>query len=225
MKKIIAAVLLISVSFTSFAQEASEKTDEGTGGFKKENLFTGGGLDLSFGTDFTVAGISPVLGYSLTKWLDAGVVFNFTYTSQRLYDDNGFVAEKVRQTDLGPGAFVRLYPTNFLFIQGQFEENYIHQNQIDEYDGLTNSFNVSASSLLLGAGYCSGREGRGGQPFFYLSVMFDVLGNQYSPYVQQNFDGSVSIIPVIKAGIQIPLFQGKQPERYTRHPRHYRGDY
>src|ERR1700754_3572515 len=67
-------------------------TDEGSGtGFRKENLFVGGGLGLGISSyDFNV-GINPEVGYSLTSWLDAGVVGNFSYESIRAdpnYDYN-----------------------------------------------------------------------------------------------------------------------------------------
>jgi len=52
---------------------------------------------------------------------------------------------------------------------------------------------------LLGAGYISSRSGK--NSFTYLSILFDVLKNPYSPYV----DGYGKIIPVVRAGINIGL--------------------
>jgi hypothetical protein len=207
MKKIIIAAVLISASFASFAQETSKDSDEGNKGFKKENLFTGGDVTLSFSNYETALGLSPMLGYSVNKWLDAGVVFNFIYQSQQVIDIYGnFTGDKVRQFDYGPGAFVKLYPVNFLFIQAQFEENFITEKYVFGDGEPTQSYSVSAPSLLLGAGYCIGRED-GSQPFFYLSVMADVLANKNSPYVEISGNGSAIIEPVIKGGVQIPLFQ------------------
>ncbi|MBK8844881.1 MAG: hypothetical protein IPO33_19635 [Saprospiraceae bacterium] len=59
-------------------------------GLKKENLFTGGGAIVSVGSYTTLLGASPVLGYSITKWLDAGVVFNVNYASYRYVYSNGY---------------------------------------------------------------------------------------------------------------------------------------
>ena len=59
MKKLVFALFFVSAAFVSFAQD---ETDEKKGGFKKENLFTGGGLTVSFANYTTVLGASPVLG-------------------------------------------------------------------------------------------------------------------------------------------------------------------
>ena len=82
MKKI-CLMLVLFVSQRNFAQDQEMKPvdNDRKGGFRKENLFTGGGLQLSFANSSFVGGISPVFGYSLTNWLDAGVVVNFTYAS------------------------------------------------------------------------------------------------------------------------------------------------
>src|ERR1700754_5209673 len=93
-------------------------TDEGTGtGFRKENLFVGGGLGLGFGSyDFNV-GINPEVGYSLTRWLDAGIVGNFNYTSIRAdpnYNDN----IRQRQFSYGGGLFFPRFFVAFFFFCG-----------------------------------------------------------------------------------------------------------
>jgi hypothetical protein len=227
MKRILIAMLLIIASFVSFAQDnpkPSNETEVVNSGFKKQNLFTGGSLDVGLSSYTTELGIAPVLGYSVNRWLDAGLVFNVIYQSERVVDEYGYTTgEKLRSFDFGPGAFARIYPVDFLFVQAQFEENFI--NYSDIYNGVTTSQNVSAPSLLLGAGYCLGRQGGSGEPFFYIAIMADVIGNKYSPYVETDYntDGSTSavIIPVIKAGIQIPLFQGPHPSS-SRPPRRRR---
>ena len=217
MKKVIMVAILISISFGSFAQESGSDGDGGSGGFKKENLFTGGSLDLAFTTYGSIAGLEPEFGYSINRWLDAGVVLNFVYSATFDYNLDGSIADKYHQTDLGPGAFIRVYPVNFIFLQAQYENNFIHYKTIDEDQGGTfGVFNTSASSLLLGAGYCSGREGVGGQPFFYLSISADVLGNIYSPYVAHDAANNPIILPIIRGGIQIPLFQNGSHSGYHR---------
>lgn len=198
----------------AFAQE-NENEEKGPW-FKKERLFTGGGLQLSFSNNTFIVGASPVLGYSINKWLDAGISFNFTYYSNRhvvYYNPNtGFYFtsdDKLRQTLLGPGAFVRAYPVKFIFVQAQSEMNFISEKLIYA-DGTPNKKDhFEVPSLLLGAGYCSGREGIG-DLFYYISVSIDVLKNKNSPYVEQISNGNVNILPIIRAGLQIPLFQGKR---------------
>lgn len=193
---IIIAILL----FGSIKVEAQEEKEEKTG-FKKENLFTGGGLSLGFGSNSFQAGASPFLGYSIASWVDAGITVNYNYASYRNFTsyDN-----KLRRSTYGAGAFTKIYPVNFLFIHAQFEHNFINEKYI--YGGGTSEkFKTEANSLLLGAGYASGRYANSGQPFFYFSLLFDVLGNEYSPYT----DGSGNIIPILRGGVQVPLFQGR----------------
>jgi hypothetical protein len=146
-----------------------------------------------------VLGASPQLGYSVTEWLDAGVIFGFTYSSQRDNFNNKF-----RQTIIGPGTFVRIFPVNFLFVSAQFEHNFIKQKFLYSTGG-SDVYNRNVSSMLLGAGYCSGREGRN-SPYYYFSVSVDILNKPNSPYT----DRYNTLLPVVNAGFNIPLFQGIQ---------------
>ncbi len=200
MKKIIFAALLLTNVITVFAQDEEKAVKKN--GFKKENLFTGGSVTASFYSGGTVLGISPAFGYSINKIIDAGVIMNFTYTGQRDY-----TGDKYRQFVYGPGVFARIYPINMLFVQGTFEHNFTSLTYKPAYGLPGQKYKVDANSLLVGAGYCNGREGVGDM-FYYFSIMFDVLKNINSPYVEQLQDGSLRAQPIIKAGLQIPLFQG-----------------
>lgn len=219
MKNVIVFVLACFFSINLFAQEkemeAVNENDERKG-FKMENLFTGGGIQLSFSGSTFIAGASPVLGYSINKWLDAGVVVNFTYYSNRhityyspgtgLYYSSD---DKLRQTLFGPGAFVKVYPVKFLFLQAQGEINFISQKIIYADNFPTEKTKYNVPSLLVGAGYCNGRQGVG-DLFYYISLLVDVAKDKNSPYVEQISNGKVNILPIIRAGLQIPLFQGKR---------------
>lgn len=214
MKKILLVITVTCFFTASFAQE--EKKEEKKRGFKKENLFTGGGATVSFAGSTFVIGASPVLGYSINKWIDAGVIINFNYLSDRhaiFYDPstNSYYStdNKARQTVYGPGAFARVYPIKFLFVQVQGEHNFINQKIIYSNGSPTQRRNLSATSLLVGAGYCNGRFGTGSL-FYYVSIMADIAQNRNSPYVEELANGSVNVLPIIKAGLQVPLFQGKK---------------
>lgn len=200
--KICFAIVVLSLSVWSAA--AQDEPVEEHGGFKKENLFTGGGVSLGFSNYNFQAGLSPFLGYSVASWIDAGVAVNYNYASQRDFFFNGN-NDKVRSSTYGGGVFTRLYPLRFLFAQGQFEHNFISQKFLPGNGSASSKSKVEANSLLLGVGYASDRYANSGQPFFYLSLLFDVLGNQYSPYTRS--DGS--ILPIFRGGLQIPLFQGR----------------
>jgi hypothetical protein len=203
MKRFLFTLVITATTLAVFAQD--EKKEEGetkTGGFKKDMLFTGGSLNIGYFNGVTVLGATPQLGYSVTSWLDAGIVMGYTYTSQSIS-----VGEKYRQTIIGPGAFARIFPADFLFASVQYEHNFIRQKYINPYsaDAIRK---VDANSILLGLGYTSGKEGRN-TPYYYFSVSFDIINDPNSPY--RTFANE--IYPVVNAGFNIPLFQGSGRSR------------
>lgn len=200
MKKVI-VLLLLPLCFHAKAQDNDGNKEVKEKGFQKDKLFTGGSVNLGFSSNTTSLGIAPQFGYSLTNWLDAGVVFNLNYTSQRDYYNYG---DKLRQTVYGPGAFVRLFPINFLFATAQYEYNSIHTKYIPADGSASTTANLNVGSLLLGLGYAGGRY-RGNNTYYFLSVSWDVLGDVNSPYA----DGLGRSFPVIRAGYNIGLFQGR----------------
>jgi hypothetical protein len=197
MKGILMTALLVVMNAAVFAQ--SDETDNSGGGFKKEMMFSGGSINMSFFNGVTVLGASPQLGYSVASWLDAGVVMGFTYSSQR--DDFN---NKFRQTVYGPGVFARLFPVNFIFISSQFEHNFI-RNKYIAASGASDTYKTDVNSLLVGLGYTSGRGPRN-SPYYYFSVSLDVLNDPQSPYT----DRFNNLLPVVNAGFNIPLFQGSR---------------
>ena len=199
MKSFFLIIMISSCSLFLFAQkETGTDTDIKTGGFKVEKLFTGGNLNIGYFSGVTVLGATPQLGYNVAKWLDAGIVFGFTYTSQ--HDELGTC---YHQTIIGPGAFARLFPVDFIFATVQYEHNFLRQKVT--YSGGTSIYKNDVNSLLLGLGYTSGREG-GGNAYYYFSVSIDALNDPASPYR----DRYNAIYPVVNAGFNIPLFQGRR---------------
>lgn len=199
MKKVFLLVFVTGFSIALSAQER-DSSEEKVRGFQKDKLFTGGDVTISFYTGGTTLGVSPYFGYSVTKWLDAAISLNFIYQGQK-----DVYAYKYRQTNIGPGAFVRLFPIDFLYVQGQYEHNFINYKIIPPGGGSSSKFKTDVNSLLLGAGYSSGRS-EGSNTYYYLSVMFDVAQLRNSPYV----DSYGRMIPVVRAGFNIGLFQGRQ---------------
>jgi hypothetical protein len=212
MKKVLVLLVVMALATGSFAQEETkekEKTKETTKkGFQKSNLFTGGSVSASFFTGGGAYGLSPHFGYSLTNWFDVAGVFNFNYQTQR---DVMYAGDKIHQTVYGPAAFVRAFPIKFIFLQVQYEHNFIHEKYFyPTASGYPSQpFTSDANSLLIGGGYSQGRE-KGYNTYFYLAAMWDVLALPDSPYV----DSYGRVSPVLKAGYNIALFQGKK-ERYV----------
>jgi hypothetical protein len=187
---------------------------EGEGGFKKENLFTGGSITASFSNRQTILGATPVFGYKLAEWVDAGLAFNYVYSGARDYNEFN---DRVRQNVYGPGVFTRLYPVDFLFAQAQYEYNFTtlkYRAAPGSVYYIDQKIKTTAGSLLLGAGWAQGR-GPGSNSFYYIALLFDVLKNINSPYVNVEYNPAnpaqqrVTMAPIIRAGFNIALFQGK----------------
>jgi len=199
---ILLTAFTLSLNF-SFAQEKQEEEKpEKKRGFKKENLFTGGGVNLGFGSGATTLGISPYFGYSLNRFVDVAASIGYNYTSQRDYVEYG---DKARQSVFSPGVFTRIFPVKFLFAHAQYEHNFIRFKYLPasngSYQPFTEKYNVG--SLLVGPGYANGRGD--GKSFYYISVLWDLLKDEKSPYV----DGLGRPTPIIRAGFNIALFQGE----------------
>jgi len=210
MKK--AGLILLCICITTLSVWAQDEGEESEKGFKQQNLFTGGSITLSFFNGQTIIGANPVFGYQLAKWVDAGLSLNFLYNGSRDYYE---FDDKINQTVIGPGVFTRLYPVKFLFAQAQFEHNFNTLKYIPAPGSLRpeEKQKVDANSLLVGGGFAQGRQ-PGSNSFFYFSVLVDVLKNVNSPYVNVDYDPvtgrqRVTMVPIIRAGVNIGLFQGR----------------
>ncbi len=199
--------LSISIAATSYSQgrkyEKEEAEKEVEKGFKKENLFTGGNVQLSFANRTTALGIGPFFGYSINRYIDVAASVNVNYISQR---DNIQFEDKLRQTTIGPGAFVRVFPINIIFAQVQYEHNFIKQRY--KYPSAQNlpdeTATVDVNSILVGGGLATGRS-QYNKSYFYFSVLWDVTRLQNSPYT----DAANRAIPIIRTGYNVALFQGR----------------
>jgi len=173
--------------------------EEPATGFKKENLFLGGGLTLGVSNFQFTIGVNPEVGYSLNRWLDVGVVTNFTYSSIQA-DPSGYYNPNVasREFIYGGGVFGRAYFLPFLFVTAQPEYNWTSITQRDETYGGTYKLNASAPSVLCGIGYGRRVIGESG---FYLELLFDAVRNVNSPY--NDIYGHP--LPVLRAGFDVFL--------------------
>ena len=151
MKKVM--IIVFSSCFAALSAFAQDEEDrkEKEGGFKKENLFTGGSISLAFYNNTFLVGGSPVFGYSLAKWVDLGLVANYNYTSYRDVTYYGS-DDKLRQSVYGGGSFIKIYPVRFLFVQAQAEHNFIKQKYIPAGGGASSTDKHEANSFLIGGG-------------------------------------------------------------------------
>ncbi len=184
MKKIIFSLLVsIFISASLFAQDEEEKK----GGWKKDHLFIGSGINLGFANGFII-GLNPEVGYSINKIIDAGFATNVTYITQR----SQVVNSSLRYLAVGGGPFLRIWPVRSVFIGGQYEYNKISATQRDN-GVITDRFKANASSFLIGAGYGTRNIG---QSQFYTSIMIDAMNDINSPYR----DSFGRVLPVFRTG-------------------------
>ena len=205
MTKFILCFTLLLGGMIANAQNDNYK-DDGPTGFKKENVFLGGSISLGFGSGSFGIGANPEVGYSLSQWLDAGLVFNINYVSQK-YDYNYDYSydEQVSSFNYGGGVFVRAYPIHFLFLQIQPEQNWITYTDKSYSYNVTAHTTVTATSLLGGIGYSQRIVG---QSSFYTMIGIDLLDNINSPY-RDAYGGA---IPIIRGGFNIYLRPSKKPK-------------
>ena len=197
-KKLLIICIALSLSCYSFSQDTPptyQSADESGKGFRKENIFLGGSLALGYASYTFNIGATPEIGYTIAPWLDAGLAFNINYqtVSPNYYNGN----TGVKTFNYGGGPFVRLYPINFLFLQGQFERNWLDQN-VDYGGGSKQSFKYQANSLLAGIGYSQRIIG---QSSFYTVLMIDLMTDRNSPYRDYNN----AAIPILRAGFNFYL--------------------
>jgi len=207
MKSLVLASFMFVLSVSAMAQHRNPQvntyTDEDAGnvtGFNRSNMFVGGTLNIGYnGYDFNVGG-SPEVGYSLNKWFDVGALININYTSERA-DPTGYFNDntRYRSFNYGAGVFGRFYPLPFLFLQVEPEYNIVNYSSTPMPAGITSRYQTQAPSFLGGIGY--GRR-MVGQSSFYLLLMFDVLGDHSSPYVNPY---NYAPLPIIKAGFDVYL--------------------
>ena len=188
-------VLLCSISAM-----AQSDLDGNKGKFKQENIFIGTGLNIGFANRSFNLGINPEIGYSITKWLDAGIVTNLNYYSQSPIDNSPYKSQKL---SYGAGSFIRIWPVNFFHIQIQPEFNWINSSDKNSTTGINKKYNNNAGSLLVGIGYGSHFLG---SRYSYVTLMMDVLEDTKSPYRDQFNDP----IPVFRAGFGVYLKPRKQ---------------
>lgn len=189
-KLILIAVMGLLLVRVARAQDGKEKQKV----YEPSNWFTGGSVSLGAGNGTFNFGIHPHYGYSVAKWIDFAGVVNFEYQSSRDGYNNRY-----RSVTYGLGAFTRIFPVHFLFLQAEPEYNFIRQKYIPNNSGTSLTQNLHAPSFLVGGGYTTSRSDR--NTFTYLSILVDVVKDINSPYV----DGYGNLLPIIRAGINIGL--------------------
>jgi hypothetical protein len=195
-----ALLLAVLLTSTILAQAQDEEEEENKGGWKKDHLFIGSGVNLGFSNGFII-GLNPEVGYSINNIIDAGIAVNFNYITQR----SPVVNQSIRYLALGAGPFVRIWPVRMIFLGSQFEYNRLSVSE--KVNGtVTARATANAPSLLAGIGYGNRIIG---QSQFFTSIYIDLLKDINSPYRDQL--GRVQ--PVFRTGFII-YFGAKRNRDY-----------
>ena len=170
--------LLLAATQALFAQ-----SEDKTGGFERDRLFSGGNFGVRFG-DNTFINLSPQVGYQFTERFQAGAGVNFITSSLTFRDAGG---ARLYRTSYGYGGlnvFARVFPISTLFASIQPEYNY-SWGRMKYFNGQQTQTSPGAfvPVLLIGGG-TSIPAGRGR---LIAQMMYDVVGHERSPYGRAPF--------------------------------------
>ncbi len=186
--KVFLLITVVSISINSLAQRY--EVDEQKGKFKQENVYMGAGVNIGFTNRSYNLGITPDVGYSITKWLDGGMGLNINYYVENTSDYSPY---SYHNFNVGGGPYLRIWPLSFLHFQVQPEYNWISSSQRNVLSNQSVSYKYNAGSLLVGVGYGTRVLG---ERYSYVTLMIDVLQNVNSPYRDQYNDPK----PVFRVG-------------------------
>ena len=199
--KILLIVLLFTIGFTAKAQwqydtsvagnqqavmaAREQERQQQQAQQDQKPWFFGGGAVLGFSSGSGAIGVSPMVGYKLNNYVDAGMGVNLIYHYNNYYTRN-------RAFNVGLMPFVRAFPINNFFAQLQFEQGWINGSHLS--GGTKTKYNYDYQALIGSVGYANRVNGRVG---FFMSVGIDLLKHPNSPY--RYSDGT--IMPVISTGV------------------------
>lgn len=148
-------------------------------------FFVGGNVGLSFSSNYSYVGISPLIGYRLTPWFSPGVNLNLNFVS-----DKSVPYQTTNYTTIGAGVFTRFFPFQWLYLQIQPEYNQ-YQVKVKSGGSIIDKQTYHVFSLLMGGGYI---QRISENSYFNFGILYDVIQNPHSPYYG---------IPVIQGGMNI----------------------
>jgi hypothetical protein len=119
--------------------------------------WAGGGLGLSFSSDYRFVSVEPVVGYNVTKKLATGGRLIFRYVDDKRFDTSS--------TDYGASVFARYFVAKQVFVQGEFE--YLWYEYAVSGGGTTRE---GFDSLFGGVGFS---QPIGRRSSFFVSAMYN----------------------------------------------------
>lgn len=203
MKKILFILMLGVIGQTAIAQNVynssgrpidtdnrSDERDEPKGFHPSRIIFGGWGV-FGIGSGVTNVGITPIVGYRITKDFSAGIGFGYQYLRIKdafeLRDPNTFQIEyrPFNAHFYSPSVWARYVIWNNIFAHVEYEQNFTsykeYENDYTQASAPIISKNTSykSPSLLLGGGF---RQPVSDRTSFVIMGLYDVLQDKYSPY-------------------------------------------
>ena len=185
MKNILFILLFALGATAAHAQEvynssgkANYKNKKKQTGYDPDRLVLGGGMNFGIGGGYANIGISPIVGYRLTKNFSAGIGLGYQYQrSPDLLDNNYFTSMNI----LYPNFWVRNFVYRNIFIGATYEYDIIKvKAPRDQFRNLNQTiYNVDNHCLLISVGM---RQPVAGRVSFFGELFYDVLQGEYSPY-------------------------------------------
>lgn len=192
-KKCLVLFLSLAAALAGQAQQPYAYTPapvDSSRGAEPGRWFTGGSMGMYFG-DLNYLHLSPLLGYRLSDLFSAGMQLNAQYQWNHYRNAANDGVEKESYGVLGGGVFLRGYPLDAFFLQGQPEYNRVFGRRHYADGSPPQRFGRWVPSFLAGAGIAMS-AGQGSA--VTLMVMYDVLQDEDSPYGPH---------PVFRGGVNI----------------------
>lgn len=174
--KISFLLLLILLSFSSFAQDSTKTKKRLFNESFRDKIFTGGNIGLQFGT-ITFIEVSPLIGYRFTNKIWAGIGATYQYYR---YNDLYYALET---NVYGGRLFGRYFFTNNLFAHVEYE--YLNLEAFD-----FQRRRVDVTSILGGIGYI---QRFGLNSGITAMLLYNFTESYYTPYTN----------PIFRIGINI----------------------
>ncbi|HKK39950.1 MAG TPA: hypothetical protein VJ949_11075 [Cryomorphaceae bacterium] len=167
--------ILFTLGWVLFATTLkSQNTDNPYKGLPfKERITLGGDLGLSFGNRLTYIRIAPVLGYIVSPKFTIGGGPSFQY-----WEDKRFIPA-LETTIYGGSTFGRYFVIEQIFLQAEFEVLNLEEINFSPTSDFSDRNRVTIPVFFVGGGYSQRSAGGSG---FFVSVMYDLIGDLNSPY-------------------------------------------
>lgn len=171
MKKSLLTLFCISLCSLAMAQWGEDEMSDKPS--LRDRIFTGGGLGLSFSSYYDFFSVSPLIGYSVTPKLAAGLQIQYRYTKYKQF------TPKFSTNDYGVSPFVRYNFYGPFFVHAEYEYlNY--EFPVTTTETVRKGYN----SFMAGGGFFQPLGRRAG---FFLMALYnfsykDVGANEFSPY-------------------------------------------